>query len=53
MAKSVEQIDEPVTAVFSYTVRPGDEEAFEHLIHDIHKVARTFPGHMGVTDTKK
>lgn len=49
MTNAVEQHDEPVTAVFSYTVKPGDEEAFVHLMHDIHKVARTFPGHMGVT----
>jgi antibiotic biosynthesis monooxygenase (ABM) superfamily enzyme len=49
MAKAVETTNEPITAVFSFTVKPGDEEAFAHLMHDIHKVARTFPGHMGVT----
>jgi len=41
--------NEPVTAVFNWTVQPGEERAFQHMLHDIHKVARTFPGHMGVT----
>jgi antibiotic biosynthesis monooxygenase (ABM) superfamily enzyme len=41
--------DEPVTTVLSWTVKPGKEQLFEHMMHDVHKVARTFPGHMGVT----
>jgi len=49
MAKSNNSSSEPVTTVFSWTVKQGEEQVFEHLMHDIHKVARTFPGHMGVT----
>lgn len=44
--------NEPVTAVFGWTVKQGKEQLFEHMMHDIHKVARTFPGHMGVTTLK-
>ncbi|HSX45656.1 MAG TPA: antibiotic biosynthesis monooxygenase [Candidatus Saccharimonadia bacterium] len=43
---------EPGTIVFIWTVRPGKEEQFEQYMHEIHKVARTFPGHMGVTTLK-
>jgi uncharacterized protein len=43
---------EPITAVFSWTVKPSKEKVFQQLLHDIHKVARTFPGHMGVTTLK-
>ena len=49
MAVAEKLINEPVTAIFSFTVKPGDEQAFQHIMHDINKVARTFPGHMGVT----
>jgi antibiotic biosynthesis monooxygenase (ABM) superfamily enzyme len=49
MAATVTTKDEPVTAIYSWTVKPGDEAAFQHMMHDIHSVARTFPGHMGVT----
>jgi hypothetical protein len=49
MAVADKPVDEPVTAIFSWTVKPGDEAAFQHMMHDIHEVARTFPGHMGVT----
>ncbi len=47
-----QQIEEPGTVVFIWTVRPGKEEQFERLLHEVHKVARTFPGHMGVTTLK-
>lgn len=43
---------EPGTAVFSWTVQPGKEQEFEQAMHELHKVARTFPGHMGVTTLK-
>jgi antibiotic biosynthesis monooxygenase (ABM) superfamily enzyme len=49
MAQSKNFSNEPVTAVFSWTVKQGKEQLFEHMMHDMHKVARTFPGHMGVT----
>ena len=42
----------PVTVVWSWKVQPGKEATFEHIMHDIHRVARTFPGHMGVTTLK-
>jgi|SRR5882757_390638 len=44
--------NEPVTAVFGWTVEQGKEQLFEQMMHDVHKVARTFPGHMGVTTLK-
>jgi uncharacterized protein len=44
--------NEPVTAVFNWTVQPDKEQEFEHLMHNVHRVARTFPGHMGVTTLK-
>src|ERR1700756_4397093 len=40
---------DPVTIVWNWTIKPGKETLFESLMHDIHKVARTFPGHMGVS----
>jgi antibiotic biosynthesis monooxygenase (ABM) superfamily enzyme len=40
---------QPVTIMWSWTVKPGKEELFGKMMHNIHKVARTFPGHMGVT----
>ena len=49
MTKSNNFPGEPVTTVFSWTVEQDKERLFKHLMHDIHKVARTFPGHMGVT----
>ena len=49
MAQSKDLPREPVTTVFSWTVKDGKEEQFEHIMHDVHQVARTFPGHMGVT----
>lgn len=49
MNKSNNFFREPVTAVFSWTVNSGKQEEFKSLMHDLHKVARTFPGHMGVT----
>jgi uncharacterized protein len=42
----------PVTMVWNWRTEPNKEELFEHMMHDIHKVARTFPGHMGVTTLK-
>jgi antibiotic biosynthesis monooxygenase (ABM) superfamily enzyme len=33
-------------------VKQDEEPAFEHVMHDIHEVAQTFPGHMGVTTLK-
>src|SRR5438270_5719862 len=44
--------DKPVTIVWNWVIQPGKEELFEHLMYDIHKVARRFPGHMGVTTLK-
>jgi uncharacterized protein len=41
-----------VTTVFSWTVKEGKQKLFMHMMHDMHKVARTFPGHMGVTTIK-
>ena len=52
MAESNNFSNEPVTAIFGWKVGRGNEEIFEHMMHDIHKVARTFPGHMGVTTLK-
>jgi antibiotic biosynthesis monooxygenase (ABM) superfamily enzyme len=52
MAQSNNFSNGPVTMVFTWTVKPGEEPAFEHIMHDIHEVARTFPGHMGVTTLK-
>jgi antibiotic biosynthesis monooxygenase (ABM) superfamily enzyme len=49
MAQSIESSSEPVTAMFSWTVKADKEQVFEDMLHDIHKVARRFPGHMGVT----
>ncbi|MDB5165520.1 MAG: antibiotic biosynthesis monooxygenase [Candidatus Saccharibacteria bacterium] len=49
MAQSNKFSNEPVTTVFSWTVKQGNVQVFERMMHDIHKVARTFPGHMGVT----
>ena len=47
---NVSQVEnEPVTVVWNWTIGHGKEEMFEHMMHDIHNVARTFPGHMGVT----
>lgn len=52
MAQSKKFAGEPVTTVFSWTVKAANELSFHHMMHDIHKVARTFPGHMGVTTLK-
>jgi antibiotic biosynthesis monooxygenase (ABM) superfamily enzyme len=52
MAQTNKQVTEPVTAVFTLTVDAGEEQAFEHMMHDVHRVARTYPGHMGVTTLK-
>jgi antibiotic biosynthesis monooxygenase (ABM) superfamily enzyme len=52
MAQSNNFSHEPVTAVLSWMVKPGKEPEFQRLMHDIHQVARTFPGHMGVTTLK-
>ncbi|HUC19989.1 MAG TPA: antibiotic biosynthesis monooxygenase [Candidatus Polarisedimenticolaceae bacterium] len=52
MAQANNFSNEPVTTVLSWTVKPGKEQLFEQMMHDIHKVARTFPGHMGVTTLK-
>src|SRR5580700_4804919 len=52
MARKNSVTNEPVTALFSMSVKPGKEEVFKALMHDVHKVARAFPGHMGVTTLK-
>jgi antibiotic biosynthesis monooxygenase (ABM) superfamily enzyme len=52
MAKGSVLSNEPVTALFSLTVKPGKEDEFQLLMHEVHKAARTFPGHMGVTTLK-
>jgi antibiotic biosynthesis monooxygenase (ABM) superfamily enzyme len=49
MARANNLSNEPVTVVFSWIVTKSEEQTFEHIMHAIHKVARTFPGHMGVT----
>jgi uncharacterized protein len=49
MAKEIKIFSEPVTMVYSWIVKPGKEELFKEKMHEIHKVARRFPGHMGVT----
>lgn len=52
MAKERVLSSEPVTALLSLTVKKGKEQEFELLMHKVHKAARTFPGHMGVTTLK-
>jgi len=52
MATSRDSVNEPATVVFSWTVKPGREQVFEQRMHEIHRVARTYPGHMGVTTIK-
>jgi antibiotic biosynthesis monooxygenase (ABM) superfamily enzyme len=52
MAKENELSNEPVAALFNVTVKQGKEQDFETLMHEVHKVARKFPGHMGVTTLK-
>jgi len=49
MTQSDKVSSQPITVVFSWTVIPGKEHLFEEVLHDIYKVAHTFPGHMGVT----
>jgi uncharacterized protein len=45
-------LNETATAVFSWSVKPGMQQLFEQRMHEIHRVARTYPGHMGVTTIK-
>src|SRR5271170_4137037 len=53
MAKENDSLsNEPATALFSLTVKQGKEAEYEDLMHRLNKVARTFPGHMGVTTLK-
>lgn len=52
MAEPKSTLSEPATAVFSWTVKPGMQQQFEQRMHEIHRVARTYPGHMGVTTIK-
>jgi antibiotic biosynthesis monooxygenase (ABM) superfamily enzyme len=52
MITSNRSLNEPATAVFSWTVKPSKEKLFEERMHEIHRVARTYPGHMGVTTIK-
>ncbi len=52
MTKGNVASDEPVTVLFNMTVHQGKENEFETLMHELHKAARTFPGHMGVTTLK-
>ena len=52
MAQSKNLSKEPVTTVFNWSVKQGKEQLFEHMMHDIHQVARTYPGHIGVTTLK-
>jgi antibiotic biosynthesis monooxygenase (ABM) superfamily enzyme len=40
---------EPVTVVFSWTVKPGQEENFQNWMHKVHLEASKWPGHLGVT----
>jgi len=49
MAKEVNIFSEPVTTIYSWIVKPGKEQIFKDGMHEVHKVARQFPGHMGVT----
>jgi antibiotic biosynthesis monooxygenase (ABM) superfamily enzyme len=52
MAKENTLSNEPVTVLFNVTVKQGEEQKFETLMHKLHETARTFPGHMGVTTIK-
>jgi uncharacterized protein len=52
MAREKVLSNEPVTALFSLNVKQGKEHDFELLMHKVHKAARTYPGHMGVTTLK-
>lgn len=49
---SNDALSEPATVVFSWTAKPGKEDVFEQRMHEIHRIARTYPGHMGVTTIK-
>lgn len=49
MTKEVKIFSEPVTTVISWIVKPGNEQTFKERMHEVHKAARQFPGHMGVT----
>lgn len=49
MRQLKESIKEPVTVVFSWTVMPEKALEFQNWMHKIHKEARRWPGHLGVT----
>jgi hypothetical protein len=49
MIKESKLSNEPVTTLFNWSVKKGKEQDFKALMHVVHKAARTFPGHMGVT----
>ena len=40
---------EPVTIVFSWTVKPGKTQDFQNWMHRVHREALKWPGHLGVT----
>jgi antibiotic biosynthesis monooxygenase (ABM) superfamily enzyme len=42
-------IEQPVTTVFSWTVKPEKAEEFQSLMHKVHIAAEKWPGHLGVT----
>jgi antibiotic biosynthesis monooxygenase (ABM) superfamily enzyme len=46
---STNQTREPVTAIFSWTVKSGKESDFQAAMHHVHQAAKTFPGHLGIT----
>jgi len=49
MSQVKKSIREPVTAVFSWTVRPEKAEDFQKWMHKVHMAAEKWPGHLGVT----
>jgi antibiotic biosynthesis monooxygenase (ABM) superfamily enzyme len=49
MSQVRKYIKEPVTAVFSWNVKPENSEKFQSLMHKIHTAAVKWPGHLGVT----
>jgi len=49
MSQVKKSIKEPVTAVFSWTVKPEKAEDFQSWMHKVHRAAEKWPGHLGVT----
>lgn len=49
MNEQVQRTPRPVTTVFTWEVRPGEDAAFERWAHGLQADAETFPGNQGVT----